>query len=72
MPFAAEVDGALVVVRHGETTSDQLTHSLERLAAVDAKTLGVVINQVPSKKSGGGYGYGYGYGYGEGPQQASG
>ena len=62
-PLAAEADGALVVVRHGETTTDQLTHSLERLAAVDAKTLGVVINQVPPKKSGAGYGYGYGYGY---------
>ena len=59
--LAAEADGALVVVRHGQTTADQLTHSLERLAAVDAKPLGVVINQAPAKKSGAGYGYGYGY-----------
>ena len=59
--LAAEVDGALMVVRHGETTTDQLRHSLERLGTVDAKPLGVVINRAPTKKSGYGYGYGYGY-----------
>ena len=48
--LAAEADGALVVVRHGQTTADQLTHSLERLAAVDAKPLGVVINQAPRQE----------------------
>ena len=64
--LAAEADGALLVVRHGQTTRDQLRHSLERLEAVDAKPLGVVINRAPAKKSGAGYGYGYGYGYGNG------
>ena len=57
-------DGALVVVRHGRTTRDQLSHAIERLEAVDAKPLGVVINLAPSKRTGKSYGYGYGYGYG--------
>lgn len=62
--LAAQADGAVVVVRHGRTTRDQLQHSVERLEAVDAKALGVVINQAPSRKNRTGYGYGYGYGYG--------
>ena len=62
--LAAQADGAVIVVRHGRTTRDQLQHSIERLEAVDAKALGVVINQAPSRKNRTGYGYGYGYGYG--------
>lgn len=61
--LAAQADGLLVVVRHGKTTRDQLMHSLERVESVGAKCVGVVINLVPSKKSGSGYGYGYGYQY---------
>ncbi len=58
--IAAQVDGALVVVRQGKTTRDQLTHSLERLEAVGARALGLALNMVPSRARGG-YGYGYGY-----------
>lgn len=67
--LASQADGALVVVRHGKTTRDQLTHSMERLAGVDAKALGIVFNMVPARRrgSGGDYGYGYGYGYGYAP-----
>ncbi|MGH3369642.1 MAG: CpsD/CapB family tyrosine-protein kinase [Nocardioidaceae bacterium] len=61
---AAQADGALVVVRHGSTTRDQLRHSIERLEAVDARALGVVLNMMPSRRGGRDtYGYGYGYGY---------
>ncbi|MFC6286085.1 polysaccharide biosynthesis tyrosine autokinase [Nocardioides sp. GCM10027113] len=62
--LAARSDGALVVVRHGRTTRDQLGHAIERLDAVDAKTIGVVVNMTPARKSSSPYGYGYGYGYG--------
>ncbi|KRF02654.1 hypothetical protein ASG88_04590 [Nocardioides sp. Soil777] len=62
--LSTQADGAVIVVRHGRTTKDQLQHSIERLEAVDAKALGVVINQAPSRKNRTGYGYGYGYGYG--------
>lgn len=61
--LTAQADGAIVVVRHGKTTKDQLSHALERLEAVDAKTLGVVVNMAPPKKANSSYGYGYGYGY---------
>lgn len=66
--LAAHSDGALIVVRHDKTTTDQLEHSLERLHAVDSRAVGVVINAVPVKR-GGSYGYGYGYGYGYAPEE---
>lgn len=61
--LASQADGAVIVVRHGRTTKDQLGHAIERLDAVDAKTLGVVVNMSPPGKTRSGYGYGYGYGY---------
>ena len=67
--LAAQTDGALLVVRHGKTTRDQLSGAHERLASVGAKPLGVVLNMVPRKR-GGAYGYGYGYGYGYAPEEA--
>ena len=59
--LAARTDGAVVVVRHGKTTHDQLAHAVERLESVDASTLGVVLNMAPTRKAESGYGYGYGY-----------
>jgi receptor protein-tyrosine kinase len=64
---AAEVDGAIVVVRHGKTTREQLRHSLERLEQVGARTFGVVVNMTPRRRQRGYYGYEYGYGYGYTP-----
>ncbi|MCW2852145.1 MAG: lipopolysaccharide biosynthesis [Nocardioides sp.] len=61
--LSAQADGALIVVRHGKTTRDQLSHAIERIEAVDAKPVGVVINLAPAKRKGRSYGYGYGYGY---------
>jgi capsular exopolysaccharide synthesis family protein len=63
--LTAQSDGALLVVRHGKTTKEQLAGSIKRLDAVEGRTLGVVLNMVPQRRtSGDGYGYGYGYGYG--------
>lgn len=58
--LAAQTDGALLVVRHGKTSQDQLEHAIDRLATVDAKTLGVVMNMAPARGAKGTYGYGYG------------
>ncbi|WP_137293518.1 polysaccharide biosynthesis tyrosine autokinase [Nocardioides dongxiaopingii] len=66
--LAAQSDGMLVVVRHGKTNQDQLRHALERVEAVDAKAVGVVVNLAPSKKSDRSYSYGYGYGYSYAPK----
>jgi capsular exopolysaccharide synthesis family protein len=60
--LAAQTDGAIIVIRHGRTNQDQLEHAVQRLDAVDAKTLGVVFNMTPTRGSGSTYGYGYGYG----------
>ncbi|WP_181309512.1 polysaccharide biosynthesis tyrosine autokinase [Nocardioides campestrisoli] len=61
--IASQADGALLVARYGKTTKDQLTHAVERLDAVGARTVGVVLNMVPHRRGMSGYGYGYGYGY---------
>lgn len=68
--IASQVDGAVVVVRHGRTTREQLAAARERLDAVGAHTLGAVFNMVPRKGRGNyGSGYGYGYGYGYAPEE---
>ena len=59
--LAARTDGAIVVVRYGKTTRDQLMHAAERLESVDAAALGIVINMTPARRSSSNYGYGYGY-----------
>jgi capsular exopolysaccharide synthesis family protein len=61
--LAARADGAIVVVRYGQTTRDQLGHAIERLDAVDAKTLGVVMNLTRGKGGADSYAYSYNYNY---------
>lgn len=61
--LAARSDGAIVVTRQGRTTRDQLAHAVERLDAVDAKTLGVVLNLTRGKTGGDAYAYSYSYAY---------
>jgi capsular exopolysaccharide synthesis family protein len=60
--LTAQSDGALLVIRHGKTTKDQVQHAAERLEAVDGRLVGAVLNMVPRRRSGDTY-YGYGYGY---------
>jgi capsular exopolysaccharide synthesis family protein len=58
--LASQADGVLMVVRHSETTREELHHSMERLGAVDAKVLGLVFTMVPARGPGrSDYGYGY-------------
>jgi len=61
--LATQSDGALIVVRHGRTTKEQLHHAVERLSAVGGRSLGVVLNMVPGRSTG----YSYSSGYGAGP-----
>jgi capsular exopolysaccharide synthesis family protein len=60
--MARDVDGAILVVRHGKTTKDQLRQARLRLSQVDANLFGVAVNMAP-RRGKGAYGYGYGYGY---------
>jgi capsular exopolysaccharide synthesis family protein len=68
--LASQSDGAILVVRHGKTTADQVRAAAERLTSVGAEPAGVIFNMTPAKGSGQ-YGYGYGYGYGYEPQDTS-
>ena len=62
---AAMSDGALLVIRYGKTTRDQVRAAEARLEAVNSHPAGVMLNMTPARRRGlyGGYGYGYGYGY---------
>jgi hypothetical protein len=53
-------DGAILVVRHGRTTKEQLARTVATLQAVDARLLGTVLNRVPRKGPDASY-YGYAY-----------
>ena len=67
--IASVVDGAVLVVRHGKTSAEQVRGAVERLEGVGAKPVAAVFNMTPAKT--GRYGYGYGYGYGYAPQEGS-
>lgn len=60
--IARDVDGAILVVRHGKTTKEQLRQAAARLTQVDANLFGVTVNMTP-RRGGNDYGYGYPYGY---------
>lgn len=47
--MARDVDGAILVVRHGKTTKDQLRQARLRLAQVDANLFGVAVNMTPRR-----------------------
>lgn len=65
--LAARSDGLIMTVRHGKTHREQLRLALQRIDAVEADCVGMVMNMAPT--SGRGYGYaGYG-GYGYEPPQ---
>ena len=48
---AAQVDGAVLVVRHGKTKRAQVLQSVQALTAVDARILGTVMTQVPTRRT---------------------
>jgi capsular exopolysaccharide synthesis family protein len=52
-------DGALVVITHGGTLDSELAASLQHIAAVHGRTLGLVFNRMRRKSGGGSYGADY-------------
>jgi len=65
--MAGLTDGAVLVVRHGSTTRDQVTGAVERLKAVGSSPLGVVFNMVSVKRYSKHHGDALEYGHGYGP-----
>jgi capsular exopolysaccharide synthesis family protein len=53
--LARECDGALVVIRQGRTTREQLTRALEALRGANARVLGTVLNMAPAVRTDGYY-----------------
>jgi capsular exopolysaccharide synthesis family protein len=60
--LSKDADATLLVVAAGQTSRGDVQRAAEKLAQVEARVLGVVLNEVT--RQGGGYGYGYRYGYG--------
>jgi len=56
--IATQTSGAVLIVRSGKTTRDQLQRSTEALRSVSARLLGCVINMAPTK---GAHAYYYDY-----------
>lgn len=52
-------DGAILVVRHGQTTRDQVTEAVNRVAQVGGRLSGVVVNMVAKRAIGSYYYYYY-------------
>jgi capsular exopolysaccharide synthesis family protein len=62
--LAALADGVVLAVHYGSTRRDQLQQARTTLDRVGARTLGIVLNMVPSKAEvASAYGYGYSYDY---------
>lgn len=70
---ASMCDGAILVVRAGETPKSMIRQSINEIDQSGCKLLGTVLNRAATSGRGGygkygkygkyGYGYGYGYGY---------
>ena len=59
--LAKDADATLLIVAAGQTSRGDLQRAAEKLAQVNARVVGLVLNETTRQ---GGYGYGYGYGYG--------
>jgi capsular exopolysaccharide synthesis family protein len=60
--LARQADGAILVVRYGKTTYDQVDRSAESLRLVGARLLGTIVNMAPARGSDA-YAYSYTYSY---------
>ena len=61
--LAADAEGVLIITRYGQTTRDQLGHSVENLRDVGAPLLGAIFTMT---RTGGNSSYSYGSYYGDG------
>jgi capsular exopolysaccharide synthesis family protein len=70
--LSTQVDGTVVIAKAGATTRESVRRTLRSLADVNARTLGVVLNDVDTRDSRyGAYYRSYGYYYGEKREEAA-
>lgn len=67
--LSAKVDGTVLVLNAGSTSTKELTHALDLLRRVEAPLIGAVLNGVTSED---GYGYAYSYQYGNASENGNG
>jgi len=60
--LAKDADATLLIVAANQTSRGDLQRAAEKLGQVNARVVGLVLNE--TARQGGGYGYGYQYGYG--------
>ena len=60
--LAKDADATLLIVAAGQTSRGDLQRAAEKLAQVNARVVGLVLNETSRQASGYGYGYQYGYG----------
>jgi len=60
--LAKDADATLLIVAANQTSRGDLQRAAEKLAQVNARVVGIVLNE--TSRQSGGYGYGYQYGYG--------
>lgn len=48
---ASQADGAILLVRHGQTSRDEVGRSIESLQSVDARLLGTVLSIAPATRA---------------------
>ena len=66
MLWAKMSDAVVMTSFAGQTQEPDLEKAIERLKQIDARILGIVVNNVSVKSS---YNYGYGYGYGKAKEE---
>jgi capsular exopolysaccharide synthesis family protein len=71
IPLVRDASGVLVVSRLDHTTRDAAARLAEQLRNLDARVLGVVVNNLRVRRSGYGYDYGY-YAASEAPSNGAG
>jgi succinoglycan biosynthesis transport protein ExoP len=64
--MAAQSDAVILIASANKTHRRAAGRAVELLGRVNARLVGVVVNNVPRNDRGYSYGYGYGYGYGKG------
>jgi capsular exopolysaccharide synthesis family protein len=60
--LAKDADATLLIVAAGQTSRGDLQRAAEKLAQVNARVVGLVLNETSRQAAGYGYGYQYGYG----------
>ena len=69
MVLKESVDGILIVLRHGDTTFDDVDKCMKQIELANANMIGFVVNGVENRRRSGSRYKNYDYGYGDSPKR---